>query len=129
MFDSGKIIVGLIIGIILLTFPFWWNLGSAAPPAPDPKISDVARAAGECVRSKDYMTRYHMQLLDTWRNDVVRDRQRIYVSASGKRYDMSLQNTCMQCHDSKKDFCDQCHNYMAISPVCWDCHVAPEEKN
>lgn len=128
MYDSGKIIVGLIIGIGLLTFPFWYNLGSAAPPAPQPEIAEQAKAAGECIVPKVEMKASHMQILDDWRTNVVRNADRLYVADNGKQYNMSLQNTCMQCHTSKKKFCDQCHNYLGVAPVCWDCHVAPEEK-
>ena len=39
---------------------------------------------------------------------------------------MSLQNECMRCHSNKKKFCDECHNYMAVKPYCWDCHIAAE---
>jgi hypothetical protein len=41
---------------------------------------------------------------------------------------MSLQNGCMRCHSNKKKFCDECHNYMAVKPYCWDCHIQPKEK-
>jgi len=41
---------------------------------------------------------------------------------------MSLQNGCMTCHSNKKKFCDECHNYMAVVPYCWDCHIQPKEK-
>jgi hypothetical protein len=41
---------------------------------------------------------------------------------------MSLQNTCMQCHPNKAEFCDRCHNYASVKPYCWDCHVEPKEK-
>ena len=37
MYDGGKIIFGLIIGVVMLTFPFWYNLG-AAGPKPDIKM-------------------------------------------------------------------------------------------
>ncbi|MBW2266037.1 MAG: hypothetical protein JRF28_07735 [Deltaproteobacteria bacterium] len=42
---------------------------------------------------------------------------------------MSLQNTCMSdnCHAKKTEFCDQCHDYTAVEPYCWDCHIVPKE--
>jgi hypothetical protein len=70
----------------------------------------------------------HMQLLNNWRDSVVRDADAVYKSdTSGKVFQMSLQNTCMHCHSNKKKFCDECHNYMAVKPFCWDCHIAPKE--
>lgn len=175
MYDSGKIITGLVIALILLTFPLWYNMGSASMPAPDPKLTPKAKAAGKCIMPKIEMKTGHMQLLDDWRNAVVRDGQRYYIpgetpeyvrpemiaiegarkavantiveipgvgplrdrvdkddqrlnTGAGQQFEMSLQNTCMDCHSNKKEFCDQCHDYANVSPFCWDCHVAPEEK-
>lgn len=175
MYDGGKIITGLVIALVILTFPVWWNLGSAMPPAPDPVLAPNAKAAGKCILPKDQMKTTHMQILDNWRNAVVRDSERFMVwnptpaevapellvveeahkavadsvieippfgpvrdlvyqdkqqfkTGQGVMLEMSLQNTCMNCHTSKKEFCDQCHNYTAVSPFCWDCHVAPKEK-
>jgi len=34
----------------------------------------------------------------------------------------------MKCHSNKKEFCDKCHNYMAVVPYCWSCHIAPKEE-
>ena len=50
MYDKGKIVVGLCIFVILVTFPIWYNLGKAAP-APEPKLSAKAQAAKECVEA------------------------------------------------------------------------------
>jgi len=126
MYDSGKVIAGLVIFVVLLTFPFWYNLGKAAP-APEPKLSEKAKAAKECVEPKAYMTAEHMQILNQWRDTVVRNAQRVYVSSSGKTFEMSLSNTCLDCHTDKAEFCDKCHNYAAVTPYCWDCHVDPKE--
>ena len=49
--------------------------------------------------------------------------------ADGKTVTMSLSGTCMSCHPNKKEFCDACHDYLAVSPYCWDCHVEPKEKS
>ena len=36
----------------------------------------------------------------------------------------SLSATCLgECHGAKADFCDRCHNYAAVSPPCWNCHL------
>ena len=126
MYDAGKIIIGIIIGLCLLTFPFWYNIGKAAPP-PDPKLTDKAKEAKVCIEDISYMKSSHMQLLNNWRDMVVRQQERIYVASNGKEYTMSLQNTCSDCHSNKTQFCDQCHNYMGLTPYCWDCHIAPKE--
>jgi hypothetical protein len=126
MYDGGKIITGLVIFLILLLFPVWYQAGRAAK-APDPELTETAKKAGKCIERKDYMTTQHMKLLDRWRNEVVRDAERYYVSSDGKTYYKSLQVTCLECHSNKTKFCDQCHNYMDVNPFCWDCHLAPEE--
>jgi len=126
MYDGGKIVTGLIIGIILLAFPFWSNVGKASK-APERELTAKAKEAGVCIESKAFMTTQHMKLLDQWRQEVVRDGERLYTSSRGKVVDKSLQNTCMDCHSNKSKFCDQCHNYMGVAPFCWDCHIAPKE--
>jgi hypothetical protein len=126
IYDKGLVIVGLCIFVVVITFPFWFNLGNAAP-APELKISDKAKAAKVCVVPKEQMKYEHMQILNEWRDTVVRDAKRIYVSSSGKEFNMSLTNTCLDCHAEKAEFCDKCHNYASVSPYCWDCHIDPKE--
>ncbi|TET86080.1 MAG: menaquinol oxidoreductase [Desulfobacteraceae bacterium] len=126
IYDKGMVIVGLCIFVVVITFPFWFNLGNAAP-APEPKIADKAKAAKECVEPKAYMKREHMKVLDEWRDTVVRDAKRIFVNSSGKEFNMSLTNTCLDCHTEKAEFCDKCHDYASVSPYCWECHIDPKE--
>jgi len=131
MYDSGKIIAGLLVFIAIITFPFFHSMGTDIAK-PEPKIDTPViqqMAVKKCVEPKEYMKAEHMQLLDNWRNAVVRDGNRVYVGFDGKRYNMSLQNTCMHCHSNKKKFCDNCHNYMDVKPYCWDCHIAPKENS
>jgi hypothetical protein len=128
MKDKKFIVTGVIIFIVIVTFPFWYNRGKAAP-APELQLTEKAKAAKVCVRSTEYMKAEHMQLLDLWRDSVVRRGDRIYVSPSGQEYNMSLSNTCLDCHSNKAEFCDRCHNYASVRPYCWDCHIDnPKEK-
>jgi len=122
MYNKGLICIGLIVFVAVVSAPFWINFGKAAP-APTPVLSEKAKAAKKCVRSADYMKREHMQLLDMWRDTVVRESKRIYVNADGDRFNMSLSNTCLDCHANKTEFCDRCHNYASVNPYCWDCHI------
>ncbi len=128
MKDKKLIVTGVIIFLVIATFPFWYNRGKAAP-MPELVLTPKAKAAKVCVRSTDYMRAEHMQLLDVWREKVVREGDRIYVSPSGKQYNMSLSNTCLDCHSNKAQFCDRCHDYASVRPYCWDCHLDnPKEK-
>ena len=126
MYDGGKIIIGLIIGLLILLFPFLYDAGKAAK-VPEPELTAVAKEAKECVLPKSEIRAQHMKLLDEWRQEVVRDAERVYMSADGRTFDKSLQNTCMDCHSNKTKFCDQCHTYMGVAPFCWDCHLEPKE--
>src|SRR5512146_2335252 len=123
MYNSGKILLGLVIFVAFATFPFYYNAGSEIKK-PDPKVDTpeiLKLPVGErkCVEPKEYMRAEHMQLLNNWRDSVVRDGNRQYISSTGKRYNMSLQNECLRCHSNKKKFCDECHNYMAVKPYCF----------
>jgi hypothetical protein len=128
MYDGWKIIVGLIIGVALLAYPFWPSMEKWAAKTPEPELTAKAQEAKVCVEPKSYIRTEHMKLLDQWRDSVVRNGIRQYKNSTGKVYDISLQNTCMKCHSNKSKFCDQCHTYAAVDPFCWECHIQPEEK-
>jgi hypothetical protein len=121
-YNTAAIIIGVVIFLGLFTYPFWANIGKTATP---PKL-EVGTTEKQCVEATAYMKSSHMKLLDQWRDDVVRGGKRIYVSTSGKQYEMSLQNTCTKCHAKKEEFCDRCHTYVDASPKCWDCHIDPK---
>jgi hypothetical protein len=128
MNDKKLIVTGLVIFLIIVLFPFWYNRGKAVPP-PEVKLTEQAKAAKECVLAKDYMRSEHMQLLDLWRESVVRQADRVYTNSKGKQFVMSLSNTCLDCHSNKADFCDKCHNYASVRPYCWDCHIDKPKEN
>ncbi|MFO7818017.1 MAG: sulfate reduction electron transfer complex DsrMKJOP subunit DsrJ [Thermodesulfobacteriota bacterium] len=122
MYDSGKILAGLAVFVVLITFPFWFNIGNAAFKEPE---LQKPKEGKECVMETQLMRAEHMQLLDDWRDEVVRDKDHYYHSDNGKVYWKSLTLTCMKCHDDKEKFCDKCHNSVGVTPYCWDCHVQP----
>ena len=125
MYDGGKIIIGILIFLVLITFPIWYNVVSGTPNVP-PDLKIVTDAK-QCVEDTEWMKHNHMNLLNEWRDKVVRDGIRFYTGHDGIKREMSLSNTCMSCHPNKADFCDQCHNYMSVQPYCWNCHIEPEE--
>jgi hypothetical protein len=127
MYNKGKIITGLVIFVVFFTSPFLYGLVKSGP-APEPELTSKAKEAKVCVEAKEYMVESHMQMLNVWRDEAIRNGKRIYVATDGKEYVVSLQNTCMDCHSNKSKFCDQCHNYAGVSPYCWDCHIEPKEK-
>ncbi|MFO7461381.1 MAG: sulfate reduction electron transfer complex DsrMKJOP subunit DsrJ [Desulfatiglandales bacterium] len=126
MYDGGKIITGLVIGVGLLLFPVFYNAGKASK-APEPVLTEKAKAAQQCVEAASYMKTDHMKMLDEWRHEVVRNDERYYKSSTGKVHYKGLQTTCMECHSNKTKFCDQCHDYVGVAPYCWECHIEPKE--
>jgi hypothetical protein len=129
IYDAGKVFTGLALFIILLTAPIWLSRGRSAP-APEIKIdTPVIQKLAEkrCLEPTAYMKTKHMELLDRWREAVVREGESDYVTSSGKRYRMSLSSTCLHCHSNKDQFCDRCHTYEGVKPACWSCHVVPQE--
>jgi len=129
MYDIGKIGVGIIIFLAIALFPIYSNFGKEIKK-PDPKLDTPViqqLAEKKCVESKEFMRAEHMQLLNHWRDSALRDGNRLYVGAEGRKYEISLQRSCMKCHSNKKKFCDECHSYAAVKPYCWDCHFVKEE--
>ena len=125
LYDGGKIIAGLVVFVGLVGLPLWYNttvgesVGRPQLELPDPQQH------ANCVAPVEEMRASHMDLLNQWRNAVVRDGERVYTAFDGTQYEMSLSQTCMDCHSSKENFCDRCHNYVGVTPYCWDCHEAP----
>lgn len=137
MYDGQKIIVGLLVFLALASIPFWYTPAAGkAYEAPNIKLPE-----GECVESRDYMRASHMELLNNWRDDVVRLGSRVHVSKSGKKYLKTLTGTtkpkpvppgselsgveqrgCLGCHsqtaaagESEADsFCLECHQKSGV---------------
>ena len=122
--DTGRNILGLVVFLALISFPIWYT-ASQGQSGERPELV-YPEGETQCVESAAYMKSWHMDLLNEWRDTVVREGERTYVSDLGHcDFDMSLQNTCMKCHLNKDTFCDRCHNYVGVEPKCWECHVEP----
>lgn len=127
MYDLGKIVVGLLIFLLLITAPVWLNAARGGDVTlPEPELPEGYE---RCVDDVSVMRTDHMIMLDDWRDLVIRDADRIYTTADGRSYYRSLTGTCLGCHEDKGRFCDRCHDSVGVAPYCWDCHVAPGEEN
>lgn len=125
MYNKGTIIPGLVIFVLIVTSPLWLNAfmtGSTVPKVELPPGGET-----KCVASAAEMRANHMVLLNEWRDDVLRDGNRVSIMVDGKMYRKGLQMACMECHTSKEKFCDTCHEYASVKPYCWDCHLTPAE--
>lgn len=129
MNDKIKIYLGLAIFLVVILFPAWYNfVNGKATYVPDLKIETKDVPGKEtCVMEAEKMRTDHMDLLNDWRDIVVREGHRDYTAWNGRKYEMSLTRTCMDCHSDKENFCDKCHTYMSVSPYCWECHISPED--
>ncbi|MHB1130883.1 MAG: sulfate reduction electron transfer complex DsrMKJOP subunit DsrJ [Chloroflexota bacterium] len=128
MYDSKYVVAGLslFVGVFLGFSIFAIGTGSTNK-LPQPVLP---KDETQCVESTEFMRANHMQMLVEWREEVVRNNDRVYVSRlSGKQFEKSLTNTCMSCHENKQEFCDTCHSSAGVSPNCWDCHNVPEEQH
>ncbi len=122
MYNKGTIIPGLIIFVLFVTFPLWFNaFSTAASTVPKPELPPGGEKA--CIAPAAEMRANHMVMLNEWRDDVLRDGDRVAVTVDGKQYRKGLQMACMQCHSNKEKFCDSCHEYASVKPYCWDCHL------
>lgn len=127
--SKNAIIAGLVVFVATALFPFWFNIGKTSA-APEVELSAKAKAAKKCVLDKYDMRANHMTILNDWRTSVVRDSNRMYKSANGKMFGMSLstgEDSCLGCHTDKAKFCDKCHTYASATPYCWECHTDPKE--
>ncbi len=134
MYNAKYIIPGLAVFVGIVTLPIWLNFCSPDYTYPDvalPKQPVVfnGEARTDCVEPGAWMRANHMELLISWRDAALRDEKRVYVASDGKKWETSLQNTCMACHSNKADFCDKCHDTNSVNPYCWDCHVIPQGNN
>lgn len=132
IYSLKAVAVGLAIFLVVFGAPLLLNMGKVHPvPQPSldtPAIQKLAEKERQCVEPTEWMRANHMQLLWDWREQVVRTGERYYTTSQGKKVLASLSNNCMECHSNKSQFCDQCHNYVAVAPNCWGCHL-PKEQN
>ena len=124
MFDKGKVILGILLFLALTSFPIWYNIATGTTDMPE---LEKPVKGERCVAETEYMRASHMDLLNQWRDDVVRTGNRIHIAQDGTKYIKSLTQTCLDCHSNTEGFCDRCHSYMAVEPYCWDCHIIPKE--
>ena len=128
MNHAKYIIPGLVIAVVLFSAPFWLNLGSKTYEYPDVALPTNSEWK-TCIEPTEWMRANHMDLLNTWRDEAIREGKRVYRATDGRYWTVSLQETCMGCHVNKVDFCDKCHDSNNVQPYCWDCHVAPRGNN
>ena len=123
MYNAKAVIVGIIVFVALFTAPFWLSMMGK-----DYKSTGIELPKGEkeCIEDVQFMRDQHMRLLNEWRDEALRKENRVYVATSGKKWTISLQNTCLKCHSNYKEFCEKCHTANGVDPYCWTCHIIPQ---
>ena len=114
------VFLALALFLSLATYPIW----KIQDPHSLPKVS-METKGDQCVAPVDYMRENHMKLLEDWRDSVVRNGERFHIMPDGTQVEKSLTKTCLGCHVSKKQFCEECHTFASVKPYCWECHVIP----
>jgi len=76
----------------------------------------------ECIKERKIMRNEHGTFLMHTRDEIVRD-----IKKADRKVGLS---SCINCHRSKKSFCNECHNYMSVQSVntktgCFACHFYP----
>ena len=123
MYNAKAVLVGIVIFVALFTSPFWLSMMGQ-----DYKSTGIELPKGEkeCIEDVQFMRDQHMRLLNEWRDEALRKENRVYVATSGKKWNISLQNTCLKCHSNYKEFCEKCHTANGVDPYCWTCHIIPQ---
>ncbi|WP_339136322.1 MAG: hypothetical protein WGN25_00330 [Candidatus Electrothrix sp. GW3-4] len=127
MYDKGQTITLLVIFVLLITFPIWYNnfLGDveAMQPVSDNKLDGAMFQSmsfpndAKHALSTPEMRSTHMDMLQDIHAKAMADGYA--PEKDGKKNQMQ----CLMCHGTKEAFCDSCHAHAAVeTPDCWSCH-------
>ena len=83
---------------------------------PRPQLVLPTGGDGKCIEPTAFMRTNHMKLLVHARDRIVR---------GGERLPNMEIESCKNCHKKRAEFCDRCHEYAGVKPVCWTCHYLP----
>lgn len=131
MYDSGKIIPGLAVFVLLITFPIWYNklIGNAgAAPVKNSELPEAMFQGTSFPNgARHSLTTQEMRATHM---DMLKD---IHANAAAKmtgQKDKMPSMKCLMCHSGSNDqplqFCDSCHISASVkTPDCWACHSKP----
>lgn len=117
--SKKKYAIVAVIPIIIILLPLCYSVihftFASTPENPELFLEKPDAQYKNCVKDVQYMRFHHWELLRRIREEVVR---------YGKRGEISL-DKCQQCHTSRKQFCDKCHDATSLTPDCFGCHYYP----
>lgn len=124
IYNKKNVFSAILILLAVAALPFLYNYAAGSKSALP--VLEKPASSQQCVYAARKMRKEHMRLLVQWRDNVVRNGDRSTVKIDGRAYKKSLTETCLSCHQNKKNFCDRCHDYSAVKPACWNCHITKE---
>ena len=90
-----------------------WGRGEASPAG----AGAARRTPRKCVEDTEYMTANHMDLLNQWRDAVVREGEKEYTSILRQEArDESHANLHGVPQPTRETFCNRCHDYANVEP-------------
>jgi len=115
--NTRRQVIAVIILLMIILFPFGYSVYCHAFSKTSPQIPKRPdKKYDQCVKDTVYMRYHHMDLLNDLRDQAVRE---------GKYADIGIR-TCKECHTSREQFCNKCHDAVNLSPDCFGCHYYPE---
>jgi hypothetical protein len=112
-------LAAVVIPIIIIIFPIIYSVAVYAfSPVEEDNLPFIERPDPKyksCVKETEYMRFHHWEYLLGVREEVVR---------YGKRGEVNL-NKCRECHTSRENFCNKCHDAVSLAPDCFGCHYYP----
>ena len=69
LYNAKAVTVGIVAFLVVCTSPFWAGFGSSDYTSP--KVS-LPKDAKECIEDTAFMKAEHMQLLNEWRDQALR---------------------------------------------------------
>lgn len=117
--DNKLRLIAIAIPILIILLPIGYSIASYIfvqdNPNPQLFLERPDEKYKECVKDTEYMRHHHWELLRGIREEIVR---------YGVRSEINL-NKCRECHTSRENFCDKCHNTVSLTPDCFGCHYYP----
>lgn len=104
-----RIFVSIFIVVAFIFVGFFPFLGQGFKIQEEPKL---VLPKGKCVKDTEFMRKNHMELLKEARDKAVR---------KGERGSFTL-TSCKSCHINREEFCNRCHNFVGVKPLCFTCH-------
>ena len=126
--------LAVVVPVVIIVLPLIYSVGAWAVSlagADEPFLEMPDPQFTECVRDTEYMRFSHMTLLMNARDEAIRDGNRGDIGLSRLKPEAGVitassgnpdRTYCSDCHTSRENFCNQCHNAVNLYLDCFSCH-------